>query len=195
MVKKAPKRHSSSHALLNQSSSSSSVAAFGNLRRKVMKQISHDSLNTTANQQNNTSRWSVSSGSAYSSPDPTNYQQRRTSLGRLFARPLSDLVDNADENVVPGAVLDIIKAVFRDGLYLEGIFRKPPNHRICREIREKLDSGQQVNFYDVQPTVAASLLKEFLRLLPDSLLISSEFPSWLQLCDEKDVGVRIEKAK
>lgn len=49
--------------------------------------------------------------------------------------------------------------VFKEGVFVEGIFRKPPNCRTLREIREQLDSNCPVNFDDVHPTVSASLLK------------------------------------
>lgn len=49
--------------------------------------------------------------------------------------------------------------IFKNGIFMEGIFRKNPNHRTLRECREKVDAGECVNFSDVHPSVCASLLK------------------------------------
>lgn len=53
----------------------------------------------------------------------------------------------------------MIQLIFREGVFIEGIFRKAPNYRILKEVRRNLDQGLEVDFNQVQPTVAASLLK------------------------------------
>lgn len=42
---------------------------------------------------------------------------------------------------------------------MEGIFRKPPNHKVFRELRDKLDAGAVVSLDGIPPSVGASLLK------------------------------------
>lgn len=99
--------------------------------------------------------------------------------GLLFGRPLLELMCPADALPQPllvsllivdkvGFILDkrndvsfqqILTLIFRDGVFIEGIFRKAPNYRILKDVRRKLDEGVAVDFTELQPTVAASLLK------------------------------------
>lgn len=49
--------------------------------------------------------------------------------------------------------------ILKEGIFMEGIFRKPPNHKVFRELRDKLDTGVVVNLDGIQPSISASLLK------------------------------------
>ena len=72
--------------------------------------------------------------------------------------------------------------LFLKGPFTLGIFRKSANARLVRELREKLDSGDDVpDLENVHITAVAALLKDFLRSLPDCLLCSDLYEEWLDL--------------
>jgi hypothetical protein len=71
--------------------------------------------------------------------------------------------------------------VLKDGPSTVGIFRRSPNARAMREVRDKLDEGEDVDLFDCSVFVTAALLKDFLRSLPDSLLMCELYSTWVQL--------------
>lgn len=63
-----------------------------------------------------------------------------------------------------------------------GIFRKSANVRICRELRDKLNAvDAECDLENVNILVIAALLKEFLRTLPDCLLLCRLYLDWLNV--------------
>ncbi|XP_068200560.1 LOW QUALITY PROTEIN: uncharacterized protein [Palaemon carinicauda] len=102
--------------------------------------------------------------------------------GVLYGRSLTKLVE--PDNTLPKPVMDMLTQLFLKGPFTVGIFRKSANARLVRELREKLDSGDvegAVDLDNVQITVVAALLKEFLRSMPDCLLVSDLYEEWLEL--------------
>ena len=80
---------------------------------------------------------------------------------------------------------NVLVQIFRDGPTTVGIFRRSPNARAMRELREKLDhTDDPVDFAECSVFVTAALLKEFLRSLPDCLLMCEHFGTWVQLAKE-----------
>ncbi|KAK7072526.1 hypothetical protein SK128_025210 [Halocaridina rubra] len=105
-----------------------------------------------------------------------------TCAGVLYGQSLVKLVGH--ENILPKPVMDMLSQLFLKGPFTVGIFRKSANARLVREFREKLDGGEvdgAVDFDSVHITVAAALLKDFLRSMPDCLLISDLYEEWLEL--------------
>lgn len=72
----------------------------------------------------------------------------------------------------------MLHQIFTKGPFTQGIFRKSANARLVRELKEKLDLGEEVSFDHVPVLVTAALLKEFLRSLPDPLLTSALYPQY-----------------
>lgn len=102
--------------------------------------------------------------------------------GVLYGHSLVKLVE--PENFLPKPVMDMMSQLFLKGPFTVGIFRKSANARLVRELREKLDSGDvegAVDLDSVQITVVAALLKDFLRSMPDCLLVSDLYEEWLEL--------------
>ncbi|QQP31407.1 Uncharacterized protein FKW44_025006, partial [Caligus rogercresseyi] len=63
-----------------------------------------------------------------------------------------------------------------------GIFRRSPNARAMRELREKIDQNEKIDFEECSYLFVAALLKDFLRSLPDCLLqcpnMTNGYGSW-----------------
>ena len=53
--------------------------------------------------------------------------------------------------------------LLEDGPATVGIFRRSPNARAMRELRNKLDEGEEVDFKECSVFVTAALIKDFLR--------------------------------
>uniref|UniRef100_A0A3B4B1H6 Rho GTPase activating protein 1 n=1 Tax=Periophthalmus magnuspinnatus TaxID=409849 RepID=A0A3B4B1H6_9GOBI len=61
--------------------------------------------------------------------------------------------------------------VYVAGLEMEGIFRRSANVTLVKEVQKRYNSGEMVNFYDMEDVhLAAVILKTFLRELPEPLL-------------------------
>lgn len=112
--------------------------------------------------------------------------------GKLFGQPLLSL---SPDGSIPRPVLAMLENLLHEGIWLKGIFRVNPKASAVRELREKLDSGETVDYSQVTAHVTASLLKEFLRKLPDCVLLSEKFNAWMSLLDETNESRKLSKAK
>ena len=61
-----------------------------------------------------------------------------------------------------------------------GIFRRGPNVRAMRDLRDKLDEGEEVDWSEISVFVTAALLKDLLRSLPDCLLQCDNYSAWAE---------------
>ena len=89
----------------------------------------------------------------------------------------------------------MFQQVFQKGPFTQGIFRKSANARLVRELRDKLDSGEDVQLDVVPVLVTAALLKEFLRSLPEPLLGSTLYPLWLEALNCGNQSERLLRLK
>ncbi len=76
-----------------------------------------------------------------------------------------------------------------------GIFRKSANARQVREIRERIDGGEGIDWGSVNAVVTAVVFKDFLRSLPDSLLGSALYDQWLQVATMESIEIALDKIK
>ncbi|KAF4094433.1 hypothetical protein AMELA_G00014910 [Ameiurus melas] len=99
---------------------------------------------------------------AHSPPLP--FQQFGVSLSALRDR-------GADSDGIPLVMRDTITFLQEKGLQTEGIFRRSANVNLVKNIQLKYNSGEQVNFFEIDDVhLAAVILKTFLRELPEPLL-------------------------
>ncbi|KAM9493842.1 rho GTPase-activating protein 1 [Clarias gariepinus] len=89
-----------------------------------------------------------------------------------FGVPLSMLKDRGAEwTGVPLVMRDTINFLREKGLKTEGIFRRSANVNQVKNIKLKYNSGEQVDFFEIDDVhLAAVILKTFLRELPEPLL-------------------------
>ncbi|XP_011306051.1 rho GTPase-activating protein 20-like [Fopius arisanus] len=111
----------------------------------------------------------------------TGLLRRSLSLNpNIFGVNLSRL----EENGLPKPVQMMLQQLFAKGPFIQGIFRKSANVRIVRELRDQIESTGDSSCLEDAPIIAvASLLKDFLRSLPDPLLTSHLFPLWMASLD------------
>ncbi|XP_065579514.1 uncharacterized protein LOC136039586 [Artemia franciscana] len=98
---------------------------------------------------------------------------------RIFGQSLPSICDGGK---LPQPIMEILQQLAENGPSAVGIFRKSANARQIREIREHIDNGVDVDIKQFHVIVLAVLLKDFLRSLPDSLLMSSKYCAWIEAC-------------
>ncbi|XP_043530311.1 protein FAM13A-like isoform X2 [Chiloscyllium plagiosum] len=114
---------------------------------------------------------------------PLGTQKRACSAGKVFGVSLRDLQQRGQTiDGVPLVVQHMVEYLQEHGLEQEGLFRVNGNVRVVERLRQRYDSGakpdlvQEADVYSV-----ASLLKLFLRELPDSLIVSRLHSKFMQL--------------
>ncbi|KXJ24409.1 Rho GTPase-activating protein 20 [Exaiptasia diaphana] len=128
------------------------------------------------------------SGSKNQCPDPGS-----PPAGKLFELPLDVLC--TEEEPVPKPIQDILKHMFRFGPGVNGIFRRSASAKRAKEIKLDLDSGKEVLFEEVSVLITASILKEFLRRLPDCILDSDDYEEFIATNNIGDRNERIKNIK
>ncbi|XP_032075964.1 rho GTPase-activating protein 20 isoform X2 [Thamnophis elegans] len=109
-------------------------------------------------------------------PSPTS-----SKAGKLFGLSLSSICENDN---LPKPVLDMLCFLYQEGPFTRGIFRRSANAKSCRELKEKLDSGEDVHLLCESVFVIASVFKDFLRNIPGSIFSSELCDQWVSLMDE-----------
>ncbi|XP_069125576.1 serine-rich adhesin for platelets-like isoform X1 [Argopecten irradians] len=103
--------------------------------------------------------------------------------GKLFGHPLEDVIT---ANGLPKCIMELLKILFREGPHTTGIFRKSANARKQKELRMKLDEDDADLDEDTGALVVGAVLKEYLRSLPECLLLDKLYDDWLSLNDDKN---------
>ncbi|XP_061296225.1 rho GTPase-activating protein 20 isoform X1 [Bos javanicus] len=101
--------------------------------------------------------------------------------GQLFGVSLPDICENDN---LPKAVLDMLLFLNQKGPLTKGIFRQSANVKSCRELKEKLNSGAEVQLDCESIFVIASVLKDFLRNIPGSIFSSDLYDHWVCVMDQ-----------
>ncbi|XP_057582755.1 protein FAM13A isoform X3 [Hippopotamus amphibius kiboko] len=111
------------------------------------------------------------------------HEQRNSTCTRVFGVSLQDLHrQGLTENGVPAIVGSIVEYLTMHGLNQEGLFRVNGNVKVVEQLRWKFESGVPVELgRDGDVCAAASLLKLFLRELPESVITSALKPRFIQL--------------
>ncbi|CAK6432977.1 unnamed protein product [Pipistrellus nathusii] len=116
-------------------------------------------------------------------------EQKNSTYKKLFGVSLQDLQQQGlTENGIPAIVGNIVEYLTKNGLTQEGLFRVNGNVKVVEQLRLKFESGAPVELReDGDVCAAASLLKLFLRELPESVIPAALRPRFLQLFqDDRD---------
>nr|XP_051703903.1 uncharacterized protein LOC103348895 isoform X1 [Oryctolagus cuniculus] len=106
---------------------------------------------------------------------------------QLFGSLIQDVCENDN---LPKPLVDMLLCIEQKGLHTEGIFKKCGNGKSCRALKDKLNSGHQVDWENESAVVVATTLKDFLQNIPASLFTGYLYDNWLHVLDEGS-----EKAK
>ncbi|XP_041108433.1 T-cell activation Rho GTPase-activating protein-like [Polyodon spathula] len=111
----------------------------------------------------------------------------------LFGQPLSMVCD--EDEKLPKPIMDILTLLLKKGTSTEGIFRKAGNAKICKEIKEQLNAGTEVDM-DTRPIVLlAAVFKDFLRHIPHSLLLTELYLPWMVAMEMDNIKARYHNLK
>nr|XP_021528920.1 protein FAM13A isoform X6 [Aotus nancymaae] len=121
-------------------------------------------------------------------------EQKDFTYQKLFGVSLQELErQGLTENGIPGIVWNIVEYLTQHGLTQEGLFRVNGNVKVVEQLRLKFESGVPVELgRDGDVCSAASLLKLFLRELPDSLITSSLQPRFIQLFHGRGNSAKVQ---
>ncbi|MEE6472770.1 hypothetical protein FKM82_009718 [Ascaphus truei] len=109
--------------------------------------------------------------------------------GKLFGLSLPAICENDN---LPKPVLDMLSFLCQEGPFTRGIFRRSANAKSCKEMKERLSAGCEVNFACESIFVTASVFKDFLRNIPGSIFSSKLYDKWVSVMDQ---GNQLEKKK
>ncbi|XP_058238520.1 uncharacterized protein arhgap20b isoform X1 [Hemibagrus wyckioides] len=126
--------------------------------------------------------WALRKGHAQSEAQP----DLQLTANKLFGQSLSSLCPDGN---LPKVIMDLLCMLYHQGPETLGIFRRSANAKSCRILKEKLNSGHPVSLCGESVFVAASVLTEFLRKLPGSVLGCDLYEAWMNVMkavDEKD---------
>ena len=101
-------------------------------------------------------------------------------VGLMFGRCLGDLCGGLSQTNLPPSLVSMMVQLEEKGPTTVGIFRRGPNVRAMRDLRDKLDEGEEVDWADISVFVTAALVKDFLRSLPDCLLQCDNYSAWTE---------------
>eukprot|EP00730_Choanoeca_flexa_P005555 TRINITY_DN11975_c0_g3_i5.p2 TRINITY_DN11975_c0_g3~~TRINITY_DN11975_c0_g3_i5.p2 ORF type:complete len:861 (+),score=151.32 TRINITY_DN11975_c0_g3_i5:3038-5620(+) len=107
--------------------------------------------------------------------------------GCMFALPLDKVVTADRKRLndlsidIPRIVTLLINQLLADGLVTHGIFRVNGNSRRVHQLAEAFDRGEEPDLTTVAPPDVASLLKLFLRQLPEPLLTWQLYSAFIQV--------------
>ncbi|XP_075211671.1 rho GTPase activating protein at 102A isoform X2 [Lycorma delicatula] len=88
---------------------------------------------------------------------------------------------SAPEGGVPNIVMTCLRHLEMHGLHTLGIFRVSSSKKRVRQLREDFDCGKEASLdLELCPHDVATLLKEYFRDLPDSLLCKDLYPAFIQ---------------
>ncbi|KAL4233770.1 hypothetical protein ACF0H5_008448 [Mactra antiquata] len=98
--------------------------------------------------------------------------------GKLFGHKLADVTTR--DNLIAKPIKELMTILFREGPYTVGILRKSCNAKMCKELKQRLDDGEDCLMNEEwPPLVIGSLLKDYLRSIPQSLLMEELFDDWM----------------
>ncbi|XP_060103044.1 protein FAM13A isoform X1 [Heteronotia binoei] len=114
-------------------------------------------------------------------------RRRAPSWRRLFGVGLVELQQQGlSRDGIPTVVWEVVEYLSSHGLDSEGLFRVNGNLKTVEHLRMKYENGETVELpVEGDVSSAASLLKLFLRELPDGVITSALHPKFIQLYQDK----------
>ncbi|KAM6086465.1 uncharacterized protein LJ206_007778 [Theristicus caerulescens] len=90
---------------------------------------------------------------------------------------------------------DLLAVLHQQGPTTEGVFRRAASATACRELREALDCGADVDLGSQPALLLAVILKDFLRSIPTKLLLTHLYDDWMQAMERTSKQAKVEELK
>ncbi|XP_009332547.1 PREDICTED: rho GTPase-activating protein 20-like [Pygoscelis adeliae] len=127
-----------------------------------------------------------------STPTGSPPSQSPTTSRKLFGLSLSSV---CPDGILPKPIMDMLLLLYHEGPSTRGIFRRSANAKTCKELKEKLNSGDDVQMDGESVFVATAVITDFLRNIPDSVLSSDMHRLWMEAVDTENRAHKIEAIK
>ncbi|XP_043913629.1 rho GTPase-activating protein 20-like isoform X2 [Protopterus annectens] len=125
-------------------------------------------------------------------PTPGSVPDSPTTPQKLFGLSLSSVCQNG---ILPKPIMDMLLLLYHDGPSTKGIFRRSANAKTCKELKEKLNSGNDVQMDGESVFVAAAVITDFLRNIPDSILSSQMYELWMEAMETENTEEKLGTIK
>lgn len=93
--------------------------------------------------------------------------------GKLFGHKLADVT--TPENLVAKPIKELLTILFREGPYTVGILRKSCNAKMCKDLRQKLDDGEDCLANEQWPPLVIGALVKVCKVNHNSKLIPLKY--------------------
>eukprot|EP00727_Mastigamoeba_balamuthi_P014526 m51a1_g9699 putative domain-containing protein (920) ;mRNA; f:1376354-1380272 len=102
---------------------------------------------------------------------------------QVFGQALSDVMARPQEkdNEIPQFLERTLHYIEKCGLDMQGIFRLSGNAAQVARLQRHIDSGRELKFPDA--ITAATLLRSWMRSLPDSITSTAAYPQWVAMAE------------
>lgn len=117
--------------------------------------------------------------------EPEVPQMDAPSLKPIFGVPLADAVERTmmyDGVRLPAVFRECVDYMERHGMKCEGVYRVSGIKSKVDELKAAYDREESPNLEDYEPNTVASLLKQYLRDLPENLLTKELMPRFEEAC-------------
>ncbi|XP_078268138.1 rho GTPase-activating protein 20 isoform X2 [Rhinoraja longicauda] len=111
---------------------------------------------------------------------------------KLFGLSLPSICKNG---TLPKPIMDMLVLLYHEGPSTKGIFRRSANAKTCKELKEKLNSGNEVHMDRESVFVAAAVITDFLRNIPGSVLSSEMYEKWMERIENDNEEQKIQSTK
>ncbi|XP_028671320.2 rho GTPase-activating protein 20 isoform X1 [Erpetoichthys calabaricus] len=111
---------------------------------------------------------------------------------KLFGHSLSSICHNGN---LPKPIMDMLYLLYNEGPSTRGIFRRSANAKTCKELKERLNSGDSVQVEGESVFVAAAIITDFLRNIPGSILSAELYEKWMETIEIEDQNEKLEAMK
>ncbi|XP_065499580.1 rho GTPase-activating protein 20-like isoform X2 [Caloenas nicobarica] len=159
-------------------------------RLQAPVQLRRESLQKHSKRKKSLIDWALRRSS--STPTGSPPSQSPTTPRKLFGLSLSSV---CPDGILPKPIMDMLLLLYNEGPSTRGIFRRSANAKTCKELKEKLNSGDDVQVDGESVFVAAAVITDFLRNIPDSVLSSDMHGLWMEAVDTENRAHKIEVIK
>ncbi|XP_069724195.1 rho GTPase-activating protein 20-like isoform X2 [Phaenicophaeus curvirostris] len=159
-------------------------------RLQASMQLRRESLQKHTKRKKSLIDWALRRSSSTPAGSPPT--QSPTTPRKLFGLSLSSV---CPDGILPKPIMDMLLLLYHEGPSTRGIFRRSANAKTCKELKEKLNSGDDVQVDRESVFVAAAVITDFLRNIPDSVLSSDMHGLWMEAVDTENQAHKIEAIK
>lgn len=106
----------------------------------------------------------------------------------LFGSLLQDVCEN---DKLPQPLLNMLSIIDQKGPVTNAIFSKCASWEDCLALKEKLNSGEHVNWETTCPVLVATVLKDLLQNIPGSVLTANLYEKFIDVLDEGNEEAKI----